>query len=138
MRGREELVQGRQEDGVWEALARAAAGQPPGGAGARRAWCGRPSTPTSAHACAGIRSHCHTCSAAPALGHPTNEPTNPHTTLKPAQVHVQVSPPLDKFGYDSKKETGFVGLKNQGATCYMNSLLQTLYNINLFRKVVCV
>ena len=29
----------------------------------------------------------------------------------------------------------YVGLKNQGATCYMNSLLQTLYNINLFRQV---
>ena len=24
----------------------------------------------------------------------------------------------------SKKHTGYVGLKNQGATCYMNSLLQ--------------
>lgn len=38
--------------------------------------------------------------------------------------------------YNSKKETGFVGLKNQGATCYMNSLLQTLYNINLLRQVL--
>ena len=27
-------------------------------------------------------------------------------------------------GYDCRKETGCVGLKNQGATCYMNSLLQ--------------
>ena len=26
--------------------------------------------------------------------------------------------------YDSKKTTGMVGLRNQGATCYMNSLLQ--------------
>jgi ubiquitin C-terminal hydrolase len=38
--------------------------------------------------------------------------------------------------YDSKKETGFVGLKNQGATCYMNSLLQTLFNIGAFRRAV--
>ncbi|KAK7996278.1 ubiquitin carboxyl-terminal hydrolase [Apiospora marii] len=38
--------------------------------------------------------------------------------------------------YDSKKETGFVGLKNQGATCYLNSLLQSLYFTNAFRKAV--
>jgi len=28
-----------------------------------------------------------------------------------------------------------VGLKNQGATCYLNSLLQSLYFTNAFRKV---
>ena len=28
-----------------------------------------------------------------------------------------------------------VGLLNQGATCYMNSLLQALYNIPAFRRV---
>lgn len=38
--------------------------------------------------------------------------------------------------WDSRKETGFVGFKNQGATCYMNSLLQTLYMLNAFRKAV--
>lgn len=38
-------------------------------------------------------------------------------------------------GYDSKKETGYVGLKNQGATCYLNSLIQSLYFTNAFRKV---
>ncbi|CAG8620867.1 1600_t:CDS:10 [Paraglomus brasilianum] len=40
------------------------------------------------------------------------------------------------INYDSKKETGYVGLKNQGATCYMNSLLQSLYCTNYFRKAV--
>ncbi|KAI9047228.1 hypothetical protein LZ554_008682 [Drepanopeziza brunnea f. sp. 'monogermtubi'] len=38
--------------------------------------------------------------------------------------------------YDSKQETGFVGLKNQGATCYLNSLVQSLYFTNAFRKAV--
>jgi ubiquitin carboxyl-terminal hydrolase 7 len=37
--------------------------------------------------------------------------------------------------YDSKKETGYVGLKNQGATCYLNSLIQSLFFTNAFRKV---
>ncbi|EON63096.1 hypothetical protein W97_02323 [Coniosporium apollinis CBS 100218] len=40
------------------------------------------------------------------------------------------------INYDSKKETGMVGLKNQGATCYLNSLLQSLYFTNTFRKAV--
>lgn len=39
-------------------------------------------------------------------------------------------------GYDSKKTTGMVGMKNQGATCYLNSLIQSLYFTNAFRKAV--
>ncbi|KAJ1959592.1 ubiquitin-specific protease ubp15, partial [Dipsacomyces acuminosporus] len=38
--------------------------------------------------------------------------------------------------YDSRKQTGYVGLRNQGATCYMNSLLQSLYFTNEFRNAV--
>ncbi|KAL1922777.1 uncharacterized protein VTP21DRAFT_9153 [Calcarisporiella thermophila] len=40
------------------------------------------------------------------------------------------------INYDSKKETGYVGMTNQGATCYMNSMLQSLYCTNYFRKAV--
>ena len=43
---------------------------------------------------------------------------------------------VDYWAHDSKKETGYVGLKNLGATCYVNSLLQTLYHIPYFRKVL--
>ncbi|CAM9255886.1 unnamed protein product, partial [Chrysoparadoxa australica] len=37
---------------------------------------------------------------------------------------------------NSKLETGMVGLKNQGATCYMNSLLQTYYHLHKLRRAV--
>uniref|UniRef100_A0A5B6Z851 ubiquitinyl hydrolase 1 n=1 Tax=Davidia involucrata TaxID=16924 RepID=A0A5B6Z851_DAVIN len=52
------------------------------------------------------------------------------------EADVAVRRVLDYWSHDSKKETGYVGLKNQGATCYMNSLLQTLYHIPYFRKAV--
>ncbi|KAI8641621.1 hypothetical protein BD408DRAFT_452094 [Parasitella parasitica] len=40
------------------------------------------------------------------------------------------------INYDSKKITGYVGLQNQGATCYMNSLFQSLFFTNSFKKAV--
>jgi len=42
----------------------------------------------------------------------------------------------DLKNWDSKKETGYVGFKNQGATSYMNSLLQSLFFTNDFRRIV--
>ena len=35
---------------------------------------------------------------------------------------------------DQVSSNNFIGLKNLGCTCYMNSLLQVFYNINLFRE----
>ncbi|CAA2970001.1 ubiquitin carboxyl-terminal hydrolase 12-like [Olea europaea subsp. europaea] len=52
------------------------------------------------------------------------------------EADVAVRKVVDYWSHDSKKETGYVGLKNQGATCYMNSLLQTLYHIPYFRKAI--
>ncbi|ELW67621.1 Ubiquitin carboxyl-terminal hydrolase 7 [Tupaia chinensis] len=51
------------------------------------------------------------------------------------EVFVQADAPHG-VAWDSKKHTGYVGLKNQGATCYMNSLLQTLFFTNQLRKLL--
>ncbi|KAI3387144.1 hypothetical protein SNEBB_003657 [Seison nebaliae] len=51
------------------------------------------------------------------------------------RAHVAADAP---FGcpWNSRDITGYVGIKNQGATCYMNSLLQSLFNINSLRQSI--
>lgn len=35
-----------------------------------------------------------------------------------------------------RQDVGYIGIRNQGATCYLNSLVQALYHIGAFRKSV--
>ncbi|VDO95022.1 unnamed protein product [Heligmosomoides polygyrus] len=58
--------------------------------------------------------------------------------LRKTSIENLVSFDFEKFVFrwDSKKHAGYIGLKNQGATCYMNSILQTLYFTTKLRKAV--
>ena len=55
-------------------------------------------------------------------------------------VHTQLPPPSShdfKPERDNKSATGYVGLRNMGSTCYMNSLLQIMFmNVDIRNYVI--
>lgn len=73
-------------------------------------------------------------------------PTSDHAMIENNKVNISIYVKIVKDvtgvlwhnfrNYNSKKETGFSGIRNQGATCYMNSLLQSLYFTTAFRHAV--
>lgn len=51
------------------------------------------------------------------------------------QLDIKFQPPQsNRINY--RKTVGYIGLLNQGSTCYMNSALQCLFHICAFRKIV--
>jgi ubiquitin C-terminal hydrolase len=61
-------------------------------------------------------------------------PTASHAYHSTSYPSTYKSEPYNNFPY--KSQTGFVGLKNQGATCYLNSLIQALYHTPAFRRAI--
>ncbi|XP_031626452.1 ubiquitin carboxyl-terminal hydrolase 7-like isoform X2 [Contarinia nasturtii] len=51
-------------------------------------------------------------------------------------IDISATLPNEGYAWPSYAATGYSGLMNEGATCYINSLLQSLYHTNEFRRIV--
>lgn len=54
------------------------------------------------------------------------------------QFNIDISAQFPNGGYEwpSRAATGYTGLVNEGATCYINSMLQSLFCTNEFRRII--
>lgn len=52
------------------------------------------------------------------------------------KIDISAQFPSGRYQWPSRAATGYIGLVNEGATCYINSMLQSLFCTNEFRRII--
>jgi len=61
-----------------------------------------------------------------------------HNSVKFVHVSLRLPRMLMAFRYDSKLQTGYVGIKNQGKSAFISTNLQVMFCLSALRKVCIV